>query len=155
MNARQFALRCTVDDIVSPGGIKAVSHRFREAYRKGKLKGARFVDPVGIVTERDGPRYRETVRRIEAERKIKIMWVQGHGGSIAKTRRLKVLRQCDICGWIEWSVPRNFHVKLDPKQWDGSDFLHVIEYGPVFMTERAVQVLSEAGLTNFGADPAF
>lgn len=130
----------------------AFSERARRAIARAGLKGVRFVKPVGVKLDGKGPRYAETLRQINDVVKPKIMHATGDGGSIARTNKVRLKYHCEYCGSRDWTLPRG-KVKVSRAEWDGSDFFRVREYGPLFLTQRAVDVLMSAGLDNFAARP--
>ncbi len=139
-----------LDDIGQASTVLLASRKFREAVAAGGLTGIEFYPPVGYQTRGKNKLFQNMVRKCRQEKAFEIIHVTGDGGSVAESSGLHLVKSCDACGWIEWSLPKDgFHV--DESQWDGSDFVHVREFGPFFMTEKAVEVLSHAGLSNFGA----
>lgn len=138
-----------LDDIEQAGSTGLASRKFREAVASAGLTGIEFYDPVGYKLKRDTPRYQEVMRQARDVFQFQVFRFTGHGGCIAQKSGMVLRKSCDVCGWREWTLPEHgYHV--DESQWDGSDFFHV-EEGPGFMTERAVQVLQAANLSNFGA----
>lgn len=120
--------------------------------RDAGLSGIRWVDPVEVVTDERGPTWSGTIRRIQ-NLELRIAAIGGRGGSIAKANGVKVTRRCEYCGWITWSKrPRS--IKIDPEQWDGSDFFCIEEFRERLFTARAAETLASVNLTGFSAEPA-
>ena len=139
-----------LDDIEQAGTVLLGSRKFREAVAAGGLTGIEFYPPVGYQTVGKNKLFQNMVRKSRDEKAFEVIHVTGDGGSVAENSGLHLVKSCDVCGWNEWSLPKDgFHV--DGSQWDGSDFVHVREFGPFFITEKAVEVLSHAGLSSFGA----
>jgi hypothetical protein len=142
-----------VDDIEQASTTLLFSRTFRDAVTAAGLTGIEFYDPVGYKLKRDTPKFQEVLRQIREEFQFQVGHVTGSGGSIARSSSVRLCESCDVCGWRAWTLPeKGFHI--DPAQWDGADFFRVLEYAPFFMSERAVQVLQAAKLSNFGAIPA-
>jgi len=139
-----------LDDIEQASTVLLASRKFREAVARVRLTGMEFYPPVGYECTGSNKQFQRTLRLCREEKAFEVMHVTGSGGSVAEASGLELLKSCDACGWTEWSLPKDgFYV--DESQWDGSDFFHVKEYGPFFMTQRAVDSLWRAGLSNFGA----
>lgn len=143
----------TVDDLVFSGpGVWAMSARAQEAIKRSKLSGIRWTSPTEIVCKGSGPAWKQTVRRIEGMG-FKIATVVGSGGSVAKTNNVRVTKHCTCCGWITWSR-RPKVLKIDARQWDGSDFFVIEEYRARLFTQRAADAMAAARLSGFTAEPA-
>ena len=139
-----------LDDIESASTVLLASSKFREVVTSACLTGIKFYPPLAYVARNDDKRFEEMLRKCQERKKYEIIHVTGTGGSAAKTSGLELLKSCDYCGWNEWSLPADgFHV--DERQWDGSDFFHIREFGPFFMTKKAKDVLESSGLTSFAA----
>jgi hypothetical protein len=141
-----------LDDIEQASTVLMASKQFRDTVTSAGLTGIEFYPPLGYVLRGKNKLFERMLRQCREEKNFEIIHVSGKGGSVADASGLELLKSCEACGWIEWSLPKNgFHV--NKTQWDGSDFFHVKEFGPFFMTERAKDVLSSAGISNFGAQP--
>jgi len=142
-----------LEDIEQAATVLLASRKFRQAVASAGLTGIEFYPPLGYRSPSKNQEFRRMIRRCREELQYAVIDVTGRGGSVALTSGLELRKSCDVCGWREWTLPEEgFYV--DERQWDGSDFFHVEEYGPFFMTQRAVDVLSGAGLSNFGAELA-
>jgi hypothetical protein len=139
----------TVDDIVRLGFLIAVSKRFQDCCRVARLTGINFVEPFEIATREEGKSWGSTVDAI-VERRLRLAWVTGTCGSIVKLSGMRLKSKCGGCGWEEWTRPAA-GIRIDPKQWDGSDFFHanLNEFPPMLMSARATEALEAAGLSNF------
>jgi hypothetical protein len=139
-----------LDDIEQASTVLLASRKFRDTVADAGLTGIEFYPVVGYQSKGKNKLFQEMVRRCRDEADYQVIHITGSGGSIAQSSRVELTMSCDACGWVEWSLPRNgFHI--DEAQWDGSDFFNVKEFAPFFMSEKAVEVLSNAGLSNFGA----
>jgi len=142
-----------LDDIEQASTTMLFSKKVRDAVTSAELTGIEFYDPVGYRLKRDTPKFEQTLRQARDELQLKVIDVTGKGGSVAKSSEIRSLKSCNVCGWKAWTLPAHgFHV--DEAQWDGTDFFQVTEFAPFFMSERAVNVLASAGLSNFGASRA-
>lgn len=139
-----------LEDIEQASTVLLASKKFRDAICSAGLTGVEFYPPVGYITNGRMPRYHEVIRQCKKDIQFKIIHVTGKGGSVTHTSGVRLIMSCDVCGWKQWSLPENGFV-IDESQWDGSDFFHVVEYGPFFLSERAVKVLDQANLSNFFA----
>lgn len=137
-----------LDDIEQVLTSTVVSRRFRNAVLGAGLTGMDFRKAVKWEPAEPTPELIEFTRRCCAT-EYEVIWAHG-SASIARTCGLKIRKSCDHCGWVSWTVPEG-GILIDEAEWDGKDFFQLIELpGPVFMTQRAVDVLSQAGLSNFG-----
>ena len=141
-----------LDDIEQASSSILLSSKCRDAITSAGLNGIQFYDPAGYALKRDTPKLREVLRQARDVFRFQVAHVHGRGGRIAGKSGMTLRKSCDVCGWREWLLPENGY-RVDEGQWDGSDFFHVDE-GPLFMSERAVQALTSAGLSNFAAVPA-
>lgn len=142
-----------LDDIEQAFSTLLVSQKFRDAVVAAGLVGMEFKSPVGFTSKIKKPSYQKVVEEARDVLRLEAIWVTGRGGSVAETSGVRLQKSCDDCGWHAWTLPeRGYHI--DEEQWDGSDFFYVEESGALFMTQRAVDVLEAAGLSNFGASPA-
>lgn len=74
--------------------------------------------------------------------------VTGEGGTAAADSGISVVERCYRCGFVEYS-PFSDGLRVDPAQWDGSDFFLLEEYPTyVLASDRARRFLEESGLTN-------
>jgi len=140
------------EDSCGAGTVPLASRRFRDAVADVGLTGIEFYPVIGYQLRHDNKMFKDTLRRIRDDADYQVIHVTGRGGSIAKTSGIQLVKSCDACGWVEWSMPED-GIHVDESQWDGSDFIHVKEYGDFFMSQRAVDALSRAGLNNFGYKP--
>lgn len=142
-------VRCvdTVDDYEQVLSSHVASRRFQQLVQTAGLTGMEFYEPIQWAPEKPTQDLIDFTHRCADE--YMVAWAYGRGGSIAHTSGVKLKRACDHCGWCEYTVPES--VIIDADQWDGSDFFKIIELpGPVFMSDRAVDVLSNGDLSNFG-----
>ncbi len=70
---------------------------------------------------------------------------RGRGG-LPRTEPEGFWYRCSGCG--DWRLRdyRDYHLEIDPSQWDGSDFFHFVDYGPGMITERARAWFERSGL---------
>ena len=142
-----------LDDIEQAFTTLLASRKFRDAVLTAGLTGIEFYAPLGYKVKSNKPSYHKLVGQARDEFQFKAIYVTGRGGSVAQSSGVTLEKSCDQCGWRAWTLPdHGYHI--DENRWDGSDFFYVDEGGPLFMTERAVEVLRTAGLSNFGAVPA-
>ncbi len=139
-----------LEDIEQAGSVLLASVRFREAVERGGLVGISFYDPVGYKTKGRRKGLDALVAHAQSELHLQVMHITGRGGSLVGRAGVEKVKTCDACGWQEYTLPpEGFDV--DEEAWDGSDFFHCEGYAPFFMSERAVEVLQQAGLSNFDA----
>ena len=138
-----------LDDLEQASSTFLASRKMREAITSAGLTGIEFYDLVGYKLKRDTHKLQEVLRQARDVFQFQVLRFTGRSGSIGQKSGMILRKSCDKCGWREWTLPEHgYHV--DESQWDGSDFFHV-EEGPGFMSERAVQLLQAANLSNFGA----
>jgi len=142
-----------LDDIEQAFTTLLVSQKFRDAVAAGGLTGIEFRPPVGFTVKSNKPSYQKVAQEARDGLGLEAIWVIGRGGSVAEASGVRLQKSCDVCGVRDWTLPdKGYHV--DESQWDGSDFFYVEESGALFMTQRAVDVLEMAELSNFGASLA-
>lgn len=135
-----------VDDVEQVLTSKIVSRRFRQAVAANGLSGIEFYAAREFRPARAQPKL---IRFADwCAQEYEVGWVSGVARMDPSTG-VHTERHCDACGWFNWTLPLA-GVVIDPETWDGSDFFQVRELpGPWFMSQRAVDVLSAAGLSNF------
>ena len=128
-----------------------VSAKFRRAVAAARLSGIEFREALEFRPKFGTPALRQFAEECAAD--YRAVWVTGLA-SIEVTCGVRIAKDCKVCGWVEWTLPRN-GIIIEEQFWDGSDFFQLRELpGPMFMTERAAHVLSNAGLSNFACKPA-
>lgn len=142
-----------LDDIEQAFTKLLVSKKYRDAVMSHGLTGIEFYPPLGyrLKTKKKGAE--EMIIKCRDHFQFQAIHVTGRGGSIAKTSGVRLRKSCEKCGWEEWTLPEN-GIYVDEKQWDGTDFFYVDEFGSMLMSQRAVDALSQAQLSNFAAQPA-
>ena len=151
----EIKVKCVayLDDIEQAFTIFLASRRVQDAVKSNGLTGLEFYPPVGFVRGTREEGVDEMIRKCREELQYQVMHVTGRGGSIAKTSGAGLEDWCLTCGWESWFPPKN-GIYVDERQWDGSDFFRVDEFNPMLISERAVQALTDARLSNFYALPA-
>ena len=139
-----------LEDIKQASTVLLVSKKVREVISQAGLTGAEFYPPVGYRTRGRKPAYQEMIRQCRDDVQYEVIHVTGDGGSVAETSGVRLEESCDVCGWRAYTLPENGFV-IDESQWDGSDFFHVKEFGPFFISERAADILYQGELSNFFA----
>ena len=139
-----------LEDIAQASTVNLVSKKVRDAIFRAGLTGVEFYPPVGYKTRGRKPEYQEMIRQCRDDLQYEVIHVTGDGGSVAETSGVRLRKSCDVCGWRAYTLPEDGFV-IDENQWDGSDFFHVKEYGPFFISERAANILYQAELSNFFA----
>lgn len=80
--------------------------------------------------------------------------IAGSAGHAHPDSGIRLLRQCDACGSVEYSAYEN-GIIVDESRWDGADFFTVVEYPRFYLvTERAKRVILENELTNIQLVPS-
>lgn len=141
-----------LDDIEQAFTTLLASKKFQESASSNYLTGIEFYQPLGYQLRTKKKGADEMIRKCRDEFQFQAIHVTGRGGSIAKTSHVKLRESCQKCGWEEWSLPET-GIYVDENQWDRSDFFYVDEFGAMLMSQKAVDALSEANLSNFGAQP--
>lgn len=131
-----------------------VSRKFRDAVANADLLGASFRPVLDFLPSSKKAGVSKMIDLCKNEFAFQAIWADPNGASIEHSNGVRCIKRCTECGWEEWSLPTR-PLDLDSSQWHGADFFQIRELpGPVFMTERAMEVLSAAGLSNFCAKPA-
>ncbi len=66
---------------------------------------------------------------------------------------ISIEKICSVCKRVVFNYPiqRQGNLVVDPSTWSGEDIFHIHEYpGGVFCTERARELIFQAGFTNVG-----
>ena len=74
--------------------------------------------------------------------------VTGWGGMARVESGIRLLKECQPCGYRRYSGTDHLEQILDEAQWDGSDFFFVWPLPKyIFVTDRAAKVIRDNGLT--------
>lgn len=142
-----------LDDFPMTAPADVVTYKVVEAIRRAGLTGVDFIEPEFIRAGNHRKAVAELVRRCRDFYRPHGLLITGRGGSIVESSGLRLKSVCPACRRQRWTQPGR-GLRIDPAQWDGSDFFRVEEYSPIIITERAADVLNAAGLSNFKATPA-
>ena len=142
-----------LEDIEQASTTLLFSKKARSVLRDQALSGIAFCPPIGYILSRQGKEMDTMLEQCQNVFDYQVTFITGRGGSIAQSSDVKLIKSCDACGWKEWSQPKE-GIRVDERQWDGSDFFFVDEYGGPLLSGIAVRALHAADLSNFGAIPA-
>ncbi len=122
-----------------------VGERVRDMVRDNCLKGFVFHDVKVIKHEplRDQAFSPAEMRgrfwALDAELQL--------GLSFGRTKRLEIMKLCDVCGWTEFGFPAAGQMSIKRDGWDGHDLFRVEGLDTICVSSRFRKLAKKAKLT--------